>query len=81
MLAGWVYSEASLLGFSCVSTLFSLRTCLYLNFLFFIRIKLLVPLRDEIDRGQTGNLTDGHHCSPETEGNIWGEGCRVCDFF
>ena len=40
-----------------------------------------MPLRDEIDRGQTGGLTGWSSLAPETGGNIWGEGCRVCDFF
>ena len=25
-------------------------------------------------------MDGGHHWAPETEGNIWGEGCRVCEF-
>ena len=45
-----------------------------------IYLKLLAPLRDEIDKGQTGDLTGWSSLVPETEGNIWGEGCRVCDF-
>ena len=40
----------------------------------------MAPLRDEIDKGQTGDLTGWSSLVPETEGNIWGEGCRVCDF-